>query len=335
MKLASIETISAVAPHSNADRLELATVLGWQTIVKRGEFKVGDRVVLVVIDTILPDAEWSEFLKDGDKPIRLKTIRLRGEWSQGLVLPLSVLPEHMRTWQIGADVGGELGIKKYEKEIPAQLSGTALGAFPTYVVSKTDEDNALSNLDLVQHVLSLGPVCVTQKLDGSSMTVIVEFKDLAPHVRVCSRNLELADTDGNSFWRVARKLDFSDLAFAAARINSQPIVLQGELMGPGIQGNQLGLMEPELYLFQVRDHGSWMTPNGVKMIAQLVGCKSVPVIDHHWKDASLHQLMMLADNQTLPNGKPAEGIVVRPFYTPASGTGRPLGFKIINRNYKD
>ena len=130
MKLASIETIKEIVPHSGADKLEIAKILGWQSIVKKGEFKAGDKIVFVVIDTILPNAPWSEFLADRnnpEKPIRLRTVKLRGEYSQGLVLPLSVLPENVQGWHEGADVSGALGIKKYEKEIPAQLSGEILG----------------------------------------------------------------------------------------------------------------------------------------------------------------------------------------------------------------
>ena len=122
MKLASIEIIADIAPHPNADALDVAKILGWQTIVKKGQFKVGDKVVFIVIDTILPDAPWSEFLKKGDSKIRLKTIKLRGQYSQGLTLPISVLEEHAQSWQVGADVGGLLGIKKYEKEILSSVS---------------------------------------------------------------------------------------------------------------------------------------------------------------------------------------------------------------------
>jgi RNA ligase (TIGR02306 family) len=169
MKLASIETIADLIDHPNADRLSIAKVLGWQSIVKKNEFNKGDKIVFVVIDTILPNAPWSEFLMDKnnpEKPIRLRTVKLRGEYSQGLVLPLSVLPENVQGWHEGADVGGALGVKKYEKEIPAQLSGIALGAFPTYICAQTDEDNGLSNPDLVNEVLSNKWITVTQKLDG-------------------------------------------------------------------------------------------------------------------------------------------------------------------------
>lgn len=331
MKLASIETISALRPHTNADRLEIATVLGWQTVVKKGEHKVGDRVVFVVIDTILPVAPWSAFLahpSSPDLPIRLKTIRLRGEYSQGLVLPLSVLPAHVQDWQEGADVGGELGVKKYEKEIPACLSGEAKGAFPTHYAPRTDEDNALSNRDIVDMVLSHSPVVATIKLDGSSCTVVWDKNEGV--IEVCSRNLSLRESAGNGFWHAVKKLDFNGLG----PITKDRLVLQGELMGPGVQGNQLGLKEPTLFLFQVRNHEGWLTFFEVAQVAGAIGCRCVPVLGT-FNAASLDKLKDVADGVTLPNGQPAEGIVVRPETPVQFGNGRPAGFKIINRNYKD
>ena len=182
MKLASLEIIKSIKPHPNADKLEIAQVLGWQTIVVKDQFKEGNKIIFVVIDTILPKAPWSEFLadkKDPEKPIRLRTIKLRGQYSQGLVLPLSVLDGNSfnaSTWQIGADVGAELGIKKYEKELPASLSGEIAGAFPTYIAPQTDEDNGLSNPDLVAEVLKHN-ITVTKKYDGSSCTIVVDNGD--------------------------------------------------------------------------------------------------------------------------------------------------------------
>lgn len=310
MKTASIESIVSIKPHPNAERLELATVLGWQCVVKKGEFKPGDQIVFVPIDTILPKEPWTEFL--GDK-LRVRTIKLRGEYSQGIVFPTSILPGG-RVWHEGADVGCELGVKKYEKEIPLAISGTQRGNFPSYLAPKTDEDNGLSNPRLVEHVLSFD--CeATLKLDGSSCTVIVEDSKIT---HVCSRNVDLMESDSNAFWHAARKLDLH-------RIHGTWVV-QGELMGPGIQGNQLGLTEPTLYVFQVKtDGGSWM--RNVGFPTQVPFVASVPA------GTTLEDLQKLADKQVLPNGRPAEGIVVRPVGMPASGVGRPLGFKIINRNY--
>jgi len=333
MKLASIEIIRDIQPHRNADKLEVAQILGWQCIVKKDEFKPGDKIVFVVIDTLLsPEAPWAEFLRDKnnpEKPIRLKTIKLRGEYSQGLVLPLSVLPTPAQSWHIGADVGGEMGIRKYEKEIPTQLAGVALGGFPSHIVASTDEENGLSNSDLVEQVLSEQTLTITQKLDGSSCTIIVREGEL---YSVCSRRLSLKETTENGFWKAARKLNIP---------SGWTGVIQGELMGPGVQGNQLKLLEPELFVFQIRKEDNFLSYSAMETFCQQqIQSKVVPLISqtncHNLRRVNiLDNLQALADQQKLPNGDYAEGIVVRPQSYKASGSGRPLGFKIINRNYKD
>lgn len=332
MKLASIETIKEIVPHNGADKLEIAKILGWQSIVKKGEFKAGDKVVFVVIDTILPNAPWSEFLadkKDPEKQIRLRTIKLRGEYSQGLVLPLSVLPENIQGWHESADVGGALGIKKYEKEIPAQLSGIALGAFPTYICAQTDEDNGLSYPDIVNEVLKNEWITVTQKLDGSSGTIIIEDRVIT---HVCSRRLSLKETEENAFWKVARKLNLD-------KLDRGRYVIAGEVMGCGIQGNQLKLNEPEIFVFQIKYNDSFY--NYLDMVYECkytLDCKYVPHIENFNtinQKVNIDMLQALADKQVLPCGSPAEGIVVRPLNYRSAGNGRPLSFKIINRNYKD
>lgn len=322
MKLASIEVISGLVPHPNADRLDLARVLGWQVVVRKGEFQVGDRAVFIPIDTLLPSAPWSEFLKDGDKPIRLKTVKLRGQHSQGLLLPLSVLPEHVRLWQDGADVGAELGVKKYEKEVSLALSGVSRGSFPQHLAPRTDEDNGLSNPDLVAEVLRY-PVQATVKLDGSSCTIIVRDWKID---QVCSRNQSLVESDSNAFWAAAKRVTPP----------FQNCVIQGELMGPGIQGNQLGLPEPTLFVYQIRmDNGRWVTDPVIFRAMDLVSVQSVPAPT----ELTLPSFQALADSVTVVNTSgetiPAEGIVVRPINGMSAGNGRPLGFKIINRNYKD
>lgn len=333
MKLASIESIKDVTNHPNAERLDIVTILGWQCVVKRGEFVKNQKVVFVVIDTLLPpDAPWANFLKDPknpEKPIRLKTVKLRGHYSQGLVLPLSVLPIGTQNWHLGADVSGELGIKKYEKEIPAQLSGIALGGFPTYICAQTDEDNGLSNPDIVEEVLKNEWITVTQKLDGSSGTIVIEDRTIT---HVCSRRLSLKETQENAFWKVARKLNLD-------KLDRGRYVIAGEVMGCGIQGNQLKLVEPEIFVFQIKYNNSFY--NYLKMVDECehnLGCKYVPHIENFHtltQKIDTDVLQDLADKQILPCGNPAEGIVIRPSDYKTAGNGRPLGFKIINRNYKD
>lgn len=334
MKLASIETVVSVKPHPNADKLDLATIQGWQVIVKRGEYNAGDRVVFIATDTILPNVEWSAFLadkKNPEKPIRLNTIKLRGEYSSGLVLPLSVLPENMREWQVGVDVGSALGVKKYEKELPKALGGTAKCGFPMHLACKTDEDNGLSWVELATEVLKLDFI-VTQKLDGSSMTVVVN-NGVIEHV--CSRNLSLMEHEGNAFWHAAMKLNLEGFTG----------IIQGELMGPGIQGNQLALLEPEIYIFQIKQGGRYLHYDEMCNAAKILGAKVVREYFRvqHREDSlpfKLDSLQEFADGtyivqESTQNTVPCEGIVIRALDYRPCGRGRPLGFKLINRNYKD
>ncbi len=327
VKLATIETIRGVEPHRKADRLDLVRVGGWQCVVKRGEFQAGDRVVFVAIDTLLSPAHWNRFLADKDfpdNPIRLKTVRLRGEYSQGLVLPLSVLPEALRVAEDGFEVSQHLGITKYEKELPAGLAGVAIGGFPAALCAKTDEENGLSNDQLVQEVLQ-SPVTVTRKLDGSSCTVIFEGNKIT---HVCSRRLQLKQDESSRFWRAARKL--------SSVSTSDTVVIQGELMGPGIQGNQLGLKDGELFVFQVSMGGCFLPYQEMfEFCRGVLGCQVVPLIIDAGRFSNTEELQFLADEQKLDSGEFAEGIVVRPVDYRAGGDGRPLGFKLINRAYKD
>jgi len=249
MKLATIETIKSLKKHPNADKLEIAQILGWQSVVQSGIHKEGDKVVFIVIDSIVPRCQWSEFLvdqKNPDKPIRLKMIKLRGEHSAGIVIPLSQLPASFELYDTGTDVTELLGVQKYIKELPASLGGENVGNFPTHIASKTDEDNGLSDPKLVEEVIKQH-LTITQKLDGSSCTVVVEDGVIT---QVCSRNLSKKETDKSAFWNAAKKLSILP-GFTG--------VIQGELCGPGIQQNTLRLSEPELFVFQVKKQdGNYM-----------------------------------------------------------------------------
>jgi len=337
MKLASIEIIKNIRKHPNADSLEIAEVLGWQTVVKKGIHKEGDKVIFITIDSIVPRYHWSDFLADKnnpDKPIRIKNIKLRGEYSSGLVVSLSEFtPQFTETTVVGENLTELLGIKKYVKEIPAHLAGENVGDFPTRLASKTDEDNGLIDPELVQKVLHSEPeVTITQKIDGSSITIIVEEGKIT---QVCSRNLSKKDTENSAFWKAARKLNIPQ-SFTG--------VIQGELTGNGIQGNPLKLEDVRIFVFQIKTGGIYMSYDVMKNFCENeLKCDVVPLIAKLevastiklWTDP-LQKLQELADKQKYASGWEAEGIVVRPSSYPRSfESRRPLGFKLINRNYKD
>jgi RNA ligase (TIGR02306 family) len=336
MKLASIETIKKIREHPNADSLQICELLGWQTVVKKGIHKEGDKVVFITIDSIVPRCEWSEFLvdqKNPNKPLRIKNIKLRGEYSSGLVIPLTEFPIQFTAVDEGHDVTELLSITKYIKEIPANLSGENAGDFPSHLAPKTDEDNGLNDPSLVEEVFnSDNEVTITSKIDGSSCTLVVEDGKL---VQVCSRNLSKKETDNSTFWNASKKLKFPD---------GWNGIIQGELAGNGIQKNQLKLEGITLFVFQISQNGVYMTYDEMKNFCEnTLECNVVPLLAklrveetiRLWTNP-LAKLQEYTDKQKYPSGLDAEGIVVRPSnYIRSRNSRRPLGFKLINRNYKD
>jgi RNA ligase (TIGR02306 family) len=337
MKLASIEIIKNIRQHNNADSLEIGEVLGWQVVVKKGTHKEGDKIVFITIDSIVPKCKWSEFLVDSknpDKQLRIKNIKLRGEYSSGIVIPLSEFPEQFtETCVVGEDLTTLLGVTKYVKEIPANLSGENEGEFPTHLASKTDEDNGLNDPEMVKQVLEQDPtITITQKLDGSSVTIAVNDGEIT---QVCSRNLSKKDTEKSTFWRCARKLKIP---------TGWSGVIQGEMCGNGIQKNTLKLVDIKIFVFQIKVGQAYMTYD---MMADFckneLECDVVPLISKLevastvkvWENP-LQKLQELADMQRYDSGEVGEGIVVRPSsYIRSFQSRRPMGFKLINRNYKD
>lgn len=109
--LAHIEIIESIIPIENADNLELATVLGWQCVIKKDEFNVGDKIIYCEIDSVLPDRPEYEFLRS--RNFRIRTIKLRGVLSQGLILPIESSLGTPNIYNVGDDVTEDLGITKY------------------------------------------------------------------------------------------------------------------------------------------------------------------------------------------------------------------------------
>ena len=235
-KLASVRKISDLKPIEGADNIELAIVDGWQVVVaKNVEHKVGDFMVYCEIDSFLPIREEFEFLRKSSyrksteaEGFRLRTVKMRGQISQGLILPISVLGSEI-SLEEGMDVTEMLGIVKYEPPISPELSGLAKGMFPSFI-SKTDEIRA-QNIpnDYKTYIESNDDFYITEKLDGSSATFYINNGEFG----VCSRNLELLETEGNTFWKVARELDLEN----KMRAKNKNFAIQGELIGEGIQGN--------------------------------------------------------------------------------------------------
>lgn len=302
-KLASIQKIKALEAIECADAIEKATVLGWQLVVKKGDFKVGDLAIYCEIDSLMPDKPEFEFLKP--RGMRIKTVRLRGQVSQGICFPLSILPNDFEIKE-DADCTEALGIIKYEPAIPACLAGKVKGKFPTFI-PKTDE----TRVQVLQKVLDKykGTICyATEKLDGSSATFYYNNGEFG----VCSRNLELLEDAENSFWKVARQIDLENKLKSVGK----NIAVQGELIGEGIQGNKLRLKGQTVRFFNAFDidkfeYLNW--ENGFEMF-ELLQLPTVPIVKHYYElENDIEAIVKMATIKSNINTEVwAEGIVIRP-----------------------
>jgi len=308
-KLASIQVIKEILPIEGADKIVCVKILGWQCVALKTEFKVNDLCVFFEIDSVLPIAQWNDHLrKEPNKPLRIKTIRLRGQLSQGLALPLSIIPAG--EYEVGQDITALVGVEKYEPIVPAHLSGMVKGNFPAFL-HKTDEVRLQSEPRVLDEAISKGLVLVgTLKMDGTSFTSYRRDDEFG----VCSRNLDLKETEGNAHWRMARKLKLEEI------LRSEPrnLSIQGEICGPSIQANRLGLSESKLYLFNLFDidAGKYLSHTELSAFAEKHMLNMVPTV--YRLDfggvvgpRDVNHLLDIANNLNYDNGTPAEGIVWR------------------------
>lgn len=285
-KLATVRKISEINPIEGADAIECAIVDGWHVVVKRGEFKVGELAIYLEIDSWVP-TELAPFLSKGKEPRvynhvhgeRLRTVKLRKQLSQGLLLPHSILDERDRSgffinfYDEGADVTEVLNVQKWEQEIPAQLRGVMKGNFPS-CIPKTDQERVQNLVKEIGVALELNKSFeVTEKLEGSSMTCYLADGMFG----VCSRNIDLEYSQGNTFWATAIA---EDVEVKMRRTFFYDVALQGEVVGPGIQNNIYNLDRHEFYVFDIYDIslGEYLAPEARRTLVTQLGLKHVPLI---------------------------------------------------------
>ena len=280
-KMAVIRKIDAIDPINGADVIECATIGGWKVVVKKGEYTVGDLAVYCEIDSWMP-TELAAFLSKGKEPRefegikgeRLRTVKLRGQLSQGLLLWRQLALDKVGEIYEGMDVSDLLGIVKWEMPMNAQLAGMAKGNFPS-LIPKTDQERVQN---LVHEVISASEAGmkfeVTEKLEGSSMTCYL----IDGVFCVCSRNLDLKETVDNTFWQVARRDDIEGKMWASPP--GGDFAIQGELIGPGIQGNIYKLSKPEFWVFDVYiiSGGYYLSPSNRREFIKVMGLLHVPVM---------------------------------------------------------
>lgn len=317
-RLATIRRIDWVKKHPNADSLDLCGVQGWQMVSKLGEFKEGDLAVYIEIDSIVPETPDFEFLRK--TKFRVKTCRLRGEVSQGILFPLSIL-KNSEGRKAGENVTKEIGVIKYEKPLPK--GSRAVGRFCKDCCI-TDEDRWQNNPDF-KDFIDEEEIVITTKEDGTSGT----FKKENGKLEGFSRKLQvnISDPSESVYAKIANELK-----------DKLPdgYIVQGEIVGPSIQGNPAGYPTVRFKAFQVFDLERKVYISS-KEFFEFCKKYDIPTVDIlyqgiFFKDDWKKLLDMAEDNKYI-NGKIAEGIVVRPWGTESSKGRRPSSVKIVSNKY--
>lgn len=339
-KLASIQRIWKIEPIEGADRIELAHVLGWQCVVNKGQFQPMDTGVYFEIDSFLPTRPEFEFMratsyKKSDvmgEGFKLRTMRFRGEISQGLLLPLSQFPEIPAETDIGTDVTELLGIKKWEIEERVTTGGTAIGTLP-YDIPHTDETRVQEEPALIQAFAGL-EYYISTKMDGSSHSIGIDEDGF----HVTGHNYEYKDDGASSFYELVKARGYREKMEAFAnKENLTTFTIQGELCAPGIQQNRLRLIKPEWYVFTIQENGKRVGLRRMLEICDLLGLEHVPIeevgVDLPSKYPTVEALLARADGD-YPKGGKKEGIVVRPtepVFCPLISAS--LSMKIVSNKY--
>lgn len=337
-KLASIQEITELRDHPDpqTNTLQVASILGWQIVISKNEnLKKGQLVVFCEIDSMLPgDVDWlpnavkkrveSQKRKDF---FRVKTVQLRGELSQGLIIP--ELPElsNGNKWKIGDDITSILQIQKYNTPIGNKKfsSSNNLELFPTHLLSKTDEPRIQSYPNLLK-AIKYKPYYSAVKLDGMSATFLIDPK--TQEFLVCSRNhVRKCPT-------IQKTCPYFNVALSAKleeKLRMNPgIALQGEICGPKIQNNLLGLRDLHFFVFNVIDLSSSTKKDFFEMcsMCQQMQLPTVPIEEtsESFEYSTISQVLDRAKGTYVNSGKTREGLVFRSW-------DQSISFKVINNDF--
>lgn len=371
-KLASIQKIVSLTPIPNADRIELAQVLGWKCVVKKGEFKAGDSCVYFEIDSVPPsDNPVFDFLKKSNgKMERIKTRKMRGQISQGLAMPVTMFPV-LTKCHVGDDVTKKLGVTKWE---PDERNKVKIEQSPLYMrrfrnrhlkwlydkpwcnwfsnwlyvktrakfpsfLNKTDETRVQVLGDMLEKYK--GTNCyVTEKIDGQSITIWFDEKS---KMHVASRNYEILDHDDYMWKAVELENVEAKVRKWYGRFSPRNFFLQGELIGPGIQGNRYDKITYCIYFFNtgIYHNGKVKYDSGLDIldIPANIHLKIVPWVRCNYSlENNIDLIVAMSKGKSKLADIPREGVVIRPLETIYDNqiegmVGNRISFKAINPDF--
>jgi RNA ligase (TIGR02306 family) len=345
-KMASVQRVLEKKSIVGADLIEAYRVNGWWVVDKKDAYKVGDLVVYCEVDSWIPHTLAPFLTKPGNSPReylgikgeRLKTAKLRGQLSQGLLLPLdheanngdtilnmywdSVNADDDSDYTIpeeGYDLTSLLGIVKWE-DTRYMNDSNAKGSFPSFI-PKTDQERVQNILRSIENWKGMS-FEVTVKRDGSSMTAFVNMDDEG----VCSRNMLLRETDSSAFWHAARSLNLLE----KIRSTGRNLALQGELLSQKIQGNYEKVSSVEWNCFDIWDidNRQYLLPRERQDLCESLGIPHIKIIDKEFiLDHTVDQLLEMAEGPGVNPGVKREGLVFK------ANTSHGISFKAVSNSY--
>ncbi len=330
-KMASIQMVEEVKLIPEADKICAYVIQGYNVIDQIGKYLVGDKVIFVQPDSFVPSTLTPFLTKPGKFPKtfngvegeKIKTIKLRGVYSQGLILPISVCDFIESELFVGLDVSYPLGIEKWEPP-PEFTSADAKGLFPDFI-RKTDQERINSFFKDHSHLFETETWIMEEKCEGSSITVYYYQGDFG----VASRNLSLRRSDENTYWKTALEYDLENKLTELGK----NIAIQFELVGPKISGNIYKLDKFYMFAFDVFDidKQEYLNPSDRRELTKKLGLTDAPVLQSRLslKGKSLEDILEMADGQSVLGtiGCLREGLVFK------AHSDKRISFKSVSRKY--
>jgi hypothetical protein len=356
--LASIQKITNIREIKGADKIAVAEVLGWEVVIRKEEFKIGDLCIYIEVDSIVPERKEFEFLKE--RKYRVRTIKLRGQISQGLCLPL-LSCYGLGKLKEGMDVTEPLGIIKYDPEAAKEqrmldvINSVKKSRIEKFLmrnkwyrrffvkekskgwpkfIKKTDEER-IQKLPWICEEEKDTIFTATEKLDGQSATYALLrikrwwWKDKFKFI-VCSRNIHLNRQNNSSYWAIAKQLDIENVLKKLILDVDEYIILQGEIIGEGIQKNKYAIKGYDFYAFNLIH--SYYEKKDIDFVMRFylskVNIKCVPLIDNYFQLKSfIPDCIEQSEGRSILNLNIfREGLVIRNYE-------KDISFKIINSDF--
>jgi len=341
--------------HPNADSLLIGKVGTYQVVVQKGLYEDGDEVVFAPEKSILSGKikeEFEKYLSGSDKN-RVKSVRLRGEISSGIIIPNHLVPGFEK-YEIGLDISEKLNITKHEPPIPIQLAGKVKSYSMPFVGSHDCEHAGV----YVNELIDGERVVMTSKIHGSQVIYALNLdndEEIISSKGLLKKGLTIEESDENSYWIAAKNTSLKELI--KANFKNGVVQIFGEVV-PIQSGFTYGHKNPHILIFDIRFNGEsipydlvpkdfnklWVPVlyDGVLVLDK----KEIVIFSDVSKNINKTRIDYLLPNwiQKLSEGKERvsgkelhieEGLVIRPYIDRRAKDGTPLRLKVISKFYKE